>query len=167
MRYKIAESGPDIDALVTYLRTLEPWPGTVSRPERRFDSRRCTGCHRVNDRELTPIGPEHKCPYLHDESSWLSCTNCHGERDEPGDLPSRVPEMRSSDGQSAPAGEAQAGPGDPGETGESGGSDLAQGFRQELVNAAQPIEARDPAGQCPHIEEAMSACGVCHREGER
>ena len=156
MRYKIAEKGPDIDSLVTYLRTLEPWPRAENRGERRFDSRLCAGCHRVNDREMTPIGPGHKCTYLHDESDWLACGNCHGEREEPGRLPSEVPTIQSSDDQPAPEG---------GEIG--GGSSLAEGFRDELRNAAQPVEARDPAGRCPHIEEAMSACGVCHREGER
>lgn len=153
LRYKLPAKGPEIDALVAYLRTLEPWPVGVTgapRQPRRFDSRQCAGCHRVAGPEAMehPMGPGHKCTYLHEQAAWLRCDRCHGAREVEVRVPSEVPAGTK-------AGQA------PGSTA------LAERFRSELGRAARRVEARDPSGRCPHLEEATSACGVCHREGER
>lgn len=162
LRYKIPERGAEIDALVAYLRTLEPWPAGVARRERRFDPRSCTGCHRVSEPELQPTGPAHRCVYLHDEASWLACARCHAAPPEPPALPSEVP----ADVAGAAGGEAaEAGPPGGGASAPETGTFAAR-FHQELVRAEHQVQVRDPAGACPEIGAAMTACGVCHREGE-
>ena len=162
LRHQIGESGEAIDALVAFLHTLEPWPAEVARVERRFDSRSCTGCHRGADATSEPSGPGHRCPYLHDEARWHTCAGCHRQREDRVVTGLAVPTVGSepeADGRTEPAAS--------GGEGEESRESLPELFRRQLERAARPVAVGDPLGRCPHIESAASACGVCHREGER
>jgi len=140
-RFRIGEEGDDVDALVAFLKTLEPWPRHKPRVEKQLEPRACVGCHRADQPETAARGAEHRCSYLIEQSRWLDCKSCHGPRSEATDVvqpPSPAPA-------------------------ESG---LATGLADQSRADQTPAKITDPNGECPHLREAFSACAVCHRSGE-
>jgi len=138
-RFRIGEEGADVDALIAYLKGLEPWPRGTPRVEARFDPRSCAGCHRADRPEEQPSGPRHRCSYLHTEARWLDCASCHAPH--PDADHAVTPPVESAD--------------DPA---------LAQALANEHNADVAPAAVGDPSGTCPHLVQAFSACGVCHRQ---
>lgn len=141
-RYFFDEEGEEIEALVTFLQGLEPWPRGGERRERRFAPEGCARCHRVDRSDAHPVGEGHRCPHILAEAQWLACARCH----QP---PATEPEAALEE----PDGEADAEP-------------AALPARPPLPPPAAPT-VDDPGGACPVLQAAFSTCGVCHHQGER
>lgn len=140
-RFRIGEEGDDVDALVAFLKTLEPWPRSAPRVEAELDPRSCVGCHWADRPEAKPRGVAHRCTYLHSESTWLDCTACHAARPAAASVvaPPAAPNPDSG---------------------------LDQMLSEQREKDAVPAPVGDPNGACPHLVEAFSVCGVCHRSEE-
>ncbi len=138
LRFSLEEKGNQLEALLAYLQTLEPWPQGQKRIEKRYDPQWCTKCHRSGE---APSGTPHRCSYLRREASWLTCKVCHGLRSTITNIPV-PPVVQGADPQ------------------------IVQELTKQLHGLSRPIQIRDPTGSCPHLQEALAVCGVCHHRGE-
>lgn len=153
-RFRIGETGEKVDSLVAYLKTLEPWPRQKPRVEASFDPKNCAGCHRVDHPNEEPRGPAHRCSYLHEEARWLACKSCHAARPD-------------ADSEVAPPVNVAATPKTAANAREPDETPAARALARTLAAQRKPDEAPaevdDPSGACPHLVEAFSTCGICHR----